>query len=204
VISEVRKVSKRIDRRTFVKTAAAGSVAAAALPLLGTSIALAREGDDDDGGSRIYIFVSFSQAPTQTSSPKMPRIGMQGAGTFWPTARRVNGGGSYTLFDNAATTPKPLLATGRWKARKFVSYTTMGLASYGTIQPGILVMTADVDRIGKGLTITVVCNVGPAALLTGEEEGWDLDGTPYGKFEPLSPVVGISHLSIEGFRIGGD
>lgn len=204
-ISEVRNVSKRIDRRTFVKTAAAGSLAAAALPLLGTSIALADEGDDDGGGSRVYVFVSFSQAPPARGLAQ-PRIGMQGAGTFHPTAGRVNGGGSYTLFDNAApTTPKPLVATGRWKARKFVSYTTTGLASYGTIQPGILVMTADVDGIGKRLTMTVVCNVGAAGLLTGEEEGWDLDGTPYGKFEPVSPVVvGISHLSIEGFRIGGD
>jgi len=197
-------MSKRINRRTFVKTAAAGSVAAAALPLLGTSIGLAREGDDDKGASRIFIFVSFSQAPAQTASPKVPRIGMQGAGTFWPTAGRVNGGGSYTLFDNAAPTPKPLVATGRWKARELVSYTTMGLASYGKIQPGILIVTADVEGIGKGLTMTVVCNVGPAGLMTGEEEGWDLDGTPYGKFEPLSPVVGISHLSIEGFRVGGD
>ena len=40
-------MKKRIDRRTFVKTAAAGSVAAAGLPLFGTSIALASEGDDD-------------------------------------------------------------------------------------------------------------------------------------------------------------
>jgi hypothetical protein len=53
-------VRKRIDRRTFVKTAAAGSLAAASSPLFGTSLALARESDDDDGGSRIYIFVSLA------------------------------------------------------------------------------------------------------------------------------------------------
>jgi hypothetical protein len=202
----VRKVSKRIDRRTFVKTAAAGSVAAAALPLLGTSIALAGEGHDDDGGSRVYVFVSFSQAPTGLGLTA-PRIGMQGAGTFRPATGRVNGGGSYVLADNAVPVPRPVVAAGRWKARKFVSYDTKGLAAYGTIQPGILVMTADFEGLGKGLTLTVVCNVGaqgPAGF-TGEEEGWDLDGTPYGKFEPVSPVVvGISHLSIKGFRIGGD
>lgn len=199
-------MSKRIDRRTFVKTVAAGSVAAAALPLLGTSVALAREGDDDDGGSRVYVFVSFSQAPAALGLTA-PRIGMQGAGTFKPAARRVNGGGSYVLADNAVAVPRPVVKSGRWRARRFVSYDTKGLASYGTIQPGILVMTADVEGIGKGLTLTMVCNVGaqgPAGF-TGEEEGWDLDGTPYGKFEPVSPVVvGISHLSIEGFRIGGD
>src|SRR3989442_9963404 len=89
---EVSKMDKRIDRRTFVKTAAAGSMAAAGLPLFGTSVALARESDDDDGGHRIFVFVSFSQAPTRTSSPTQPRIGMTGAGTFKPAARHVNGG----------------------------------------------------------------------------------------------------------------
>ncbi|TMD49851.1 MAG: twin-arginine translocation signal domain-containing protein [Chloroflexi bacterium] len=49
---EVSKMDKRIDRRTFVKTAAAGSVAAAGLPLFGTSVAFAGEGDDEGGGHR--------------------------------------------------------------------------------------------------------------------------------------------------------
>src|SRR2546425_7413652 len=108
-------MDKRIDRRTFVKTAAAGSVAAASLPLLGTA-AFASE-SDDGGGHRIFVFVSFSQAPTRTSSPTMPRIGMQGAGTFKPAAGHVNGGGSYVLFDQAVPVPKPIVASGRWSAR---------------------------------------------------------------------------------------
>jgi hypothetical protein len=197
-------MDKRIDRRTFVKTAAAGSVAAAGLPLFGTSVALARESDDDDGGHRIFVFVSFSQAPTRTSSPTMPRIGMTGAGTFKPAARHVNGGGSYVLSDQAVSVPRPLVVSGRWMARQFVSYTTKGLAAYGTIQPGILVMKADVEGIGQGLTLAVVCNVGaqgPAGA-TGEEEGWELFDTPaYGTFHQTG--VGISHLSIEGFTIAG-
>jgi len=199
---EARNMGKRIDRRTFVKTAAAGSVAAAALPLLGTSLAFAEESDDDDG-SRIYVFVSFSQAPAGGGLTQ-PRIGMQGCGTFRPAAKRVNGGGSYVLFDNHVAVPKPLVASGRWRAKKFLSYDTKGLPAYGTIQPGILTITADVQGIGNDLTMTIVCNVGAAGLSTGEEEGWDLSGTAFGTFEPLSPVVGISHLSVEGFRIGGD
>jgi hypothetical protein len=197
-------MDKRIDRRTFVKTAAAGSVVAAGLPLFGTSVALAGEGDDEGGGHRIFVFVSFSQAPTRTSSPMMPRIGMTGAGTFKPAARHVNGGGSYVLSDQAVSVPRPLVVSGRWMARQFVSYTTKGLASYGTIQPGILVMKADVEGIGQGLTLAVVCNVGaqgPAGA-TGEEEGWELMDTPaYGTFHQTG--VGISHMSIEGFTIAG-
>jgi len=195
-------MDKRIDRRTFVKTAAAGSVAAASLPLLGPS-AFASE-SDDGGGHRIFVFVSFSQAPTRTSSPTMPRIGMTGAGTFKPAARHVNGGGSYVLSDQAVSVPRPLVVTGRWMAREFVSYTTKNLASYGTIQPGILKMIADVEGIGQGLTLVVVCNVGaqgPAGS-TGEDEGWELDDTPaYGTFRQTG--VGISHMSVEGFTIAG-
>jgi len=192
-------MDKRIDRRTFVKTAAAGSVAAASLPLLGSSVALAGE-SDDGGGHRIFVFVSFSQSPA-AKGLAMPRIGMTGAGTFKPAARHVNGGGSYVLQDQAAAIPKPLVASGRWAAREFVSYDTKGLASFGTIQPAILVMIADVERIGRGLTMTVVCNVGargPAGA-TGEEEGWELSGTPYGTFHQTG--VGISHMSVEGFTI---
>ena len=195
-------MGKRIDRRTFVKTAAAGSLAAASLPLIGAS-AFAGENDGGDG-HRIFVFVSFSQAATRTSSPTMPRIGMQGAGTFKPAAGHVHGGGSFVLFDQAAPIPKPLVASGRWRAAQFVSYTTKGLPSYGTIQPGILVMKADVEGIGKGLTLAVVCNVGAlgAGGSTGEEEGWELDDTPaYGTFHQTG--VGISHLSVEGFTIAG-
>src|SRR2546422_5961342 len=94
---EVSKMDKRIDRRTFVKTAAAGSMAAAGLPLFGTSVTLARESDDDDGGHHIFVFVSFSQAPTRALSPTQPRIGMTGAGTVKPAARHGKGGGGYGL-----------------------------------------------------------------------------------------------------------
>lgn len=195
-------MGKRIDRRTFVKTAAAGSLAAASLPLFGTSIGLASEGDDDD--SRVYIFVAFSQAPAALGLTK-PRIGMSGAGTFKPAARHVGGGGNYVLSDFGVAVPRPVVAAGAWEARGFVSYDTKGLPPYGTIQPGILMMTADLEGIGQGLTLAVICNVGSAgpAGATGEEEGWELSGTPYGTFHQLSPVVGISHLSIEGFRVGG-
>jgi len=173
------------------------------LPLLGTSIALAGE-SDEKSGHRIFVFVSFSQAPAALGVAQ-PRIGMTGAGTFKPAARHVNGGGSYVLSDQAVSVPRPLVASGRWMARQFLSYDTMRLPSYGTIQPGILMMKVDVEGIGEGLTLAVVCNVGSAgsAGATGEEEGWELSGTPYGTFHQLTPQVGISHMSVEGFTIAG-
>jgi hypothetical protein len=43
--------------------------------------------------------------------------------------------------------------------------------------------------------------VGACAIVTGEEEGYMLEGTPYGTFEQLRPVVRIYHLSAAGERI---
>jgi hypothetical protein len=190
-------MKKQIPRRTILKTAGLGSIAAASLPALLPSLnALAQSPNDSH---RVYVFVSFSQAPL-TSSGVLPRIGMRGAGTFDPNAGWVKGGGSFVLFDQKHATPKPLLASGFWEPTGFVSYDTKGLPSYGTIQPAILTFLADVEGIGSGLTMEVICNVGAVPLLTGEDEGWKLLATPaYGDFVPAG--VGISHLSLEGVSI---
>ena len=185
-----------MNRKDFLKRA--GVVAgAASLPSLLTTEAAFGQGHHT---SRVYDFVSFSQAGP-TPHIAQPRIGMRGCGTFDETQKSVNGGGSFVFFDNALPVPKPLITFGRWRATTFVDYTTKGLSSYGNIQPGILTILADVENIGSGLTMEIVCNVGPAGLLTGEEEGWSLFGTPYGDFKPLSPPVGITHLSVQGFSI---
>ena len=190
-------MKEQIPRRTLLKTAGLGSVAAMSLPALLPNLNALAGGSNN--GHRVYVFVSFSQAPA-TSSGVVPRIGMQGAGTFDPDAGWVKGGGSFVLFDQAKPTPKPLIASGFWEATAFVSYDTKGLGSFGTIQPGILTFLADVDGIGSGLTMEVVCNVGAVPLLTGEDEGWTLLHTPaYGTFVQIG--VGISHLSIQGVSI---
>jgi hypothetical protein len=192
-------MKKQIPRRTFLKAAGLGSVAAASLPALLPSLnALAQE---PNNGHRVYIFVSFSQAPV-TGGGVLPRIGMQGAGTFDPDAGWAKGGGSFVLFNQASSIPKTLIASGFWEPTEFVSYDTFSLGSYGTIQPAILTVLTDVQGIGSGLTLKIICNYGPAGLSTGEPEGWKLLGTPaYGDFAPLSLGMGITHLSVEGISI---
>jgi len=192
-------MKKQITRRTILKAAGLGSAAAASLPALLPSLSgLARS---PDNGHRIFVFVSFSQAPLM-SSGVLPRIGMDGAGTFDPEAGWVKGGGNFVLFDQKHAQPRPLIASGFWQPTAFLSYDTKGLPSYGTIQPAILTVLADVEGIGSGLTMEVICNVGAIPLLTGEDEGWKLLDTPrYGSFVPPSPSVGISHLSIQGVSI---
>jgi len=82
-------MKKQIPRRTILKTAGLGSVAAASVPALLPNLnALSHT---PDNGHRIFTFVSFSQAPL-TSSGVLPRIVMEGAGTFDPDAGWVKGG----------------------------------------------------------------------------------------------------------------
>lgn len=201
---------KSLNRRSLIRGAGAaagaglllGSAGATSLPALLPGFS-AKVGSPNNR-HRIFTFVSFSQAPL--SSGVLPRIGMDGAGTFDPDAGWVKGGGNFNLFDQnkptPSTTPKPLIAAGFWEATAFVSYDTKGLGFFGFIQPGILTVLADFPGIGSGLTLELICNVGAVPLLTGEDEGWKLLDTPaYGSFVPLSPVVGITHLSIQGVSI---
>ncbi len=192
-------MKERIPRRTFLKAAGLGSVAAASLPALVPNLnALAAS---PNNGHRVYIFVSFSRAPA-TILGVLPQIGMTGCGTFDPHARWVKGGGSFVLFDQNSATPKTLIASGFWEPTAFVSYDTKGLGHYGTIQPAILTVLADFPGIGSGLTLELICNVGAAGLSTGQPEGWKLLDTTFGSFKPLSPSIsGITHLSVEGISI---
>ena len=193
-------MSKPMNRKTFLTKAGLGTVAAASFPAaLGASDALGASLPPNN--HRIGEFVAFSQAPAPALGLTQPRIGMNGAVTFDPHARWVKGGGGYELFDNFLPVPKPLVLTGQWKATDFLDYDTKGLGSYGLIQPGILMLKADFENLGTGLSLTLVCNVGAAGLLTGDEEGWELEGTPYGDFHQLSPPVGITHLSVEGISV---
>ena len=96
-----------------------------------------------------------------------------------------------------------MIAFGSWRATTFVNYDTKGLPTYAVTQPAILELLADVQGLGSGLTLEVICNVGAAGAAgqTGEEEGWTLMGTPYGNFMQQSPPMGLSYLSIPGFSI---
>lgn len=186
------------DRRTFLRRAGLGSLAAASL---GAPSALA----GSSNGQRVYDFVALSDAPP--SGSVLPRIGTRGCGTFKADAGYVKGGGTYVLFDQASPTPKTILAEGEWRPAEFLSYDTLGLPPYGTIQPSILEMLADFEGLVSGAVLRVICNVGAAGAAgsTGQAEGYKLFGTPFGDFLPISPcpgvVLGLSHIGLEGVSI---
>lgn len=167
-------------------------------------------------GTRVFNFVSFSQAPAVGTI--VPRVGMTGSGTFDAAGGEVEGRGTFTVFNNSSTVPipKPIILSGRWVARKFVSYTNTNssgvpFGSYGHIQSGILVMGIDLrldsGTVISGATLTIICNIGAAGADTGQPEGYKLTipGTPFGEFTPVlvpnaaggSTPLGISHLSTE-------
>lgn len=187
-----------MDRRAFLKRLGIGSVAAASFPtMIGRSVAFA---GGQKGGQRAYDFVALSLAPT-TGTGVIPVLAVRGCGVFKPHPGWVKGGGTYTLFNNAPAAPKPILFQGDWHPAGFVSYSTLSLPAYGTIQPSILVMTADFEGFISGATLRLICNVGAAgaAGFTGEAEGFKLLGTSFGDFAPFTPtVVGLTHIGLEG------
>ncbi len=151
-----------------------------------------------DDGDRVFTFVSFSQAAT--TGGVQHRIAMQGSGTFNAEDGEVAGGGNFVHFNNAAPgVPKPILASGTWKAKEFVSYRNGFGITYGHIEAGILVMKIDLTLDGtgevvRGVTLRLICNIGAAGVTTGEAEGYVLT-MPSGTFRPLDPVIGLTHLS---------
>jgi hypothetical protein len=191
-------MSREMDRKVFLKRAGLSTVAAGSLPvLLGTEGAF---GASPSSGQRAYEFVALSQAPA-TADGKLPRMFARGAGVFKPDAGFVHGGGTFFVFDqNTIGFPKQILAAGDWTPTEFRSYDTKGLQPYGTTQPSIVEMLADFEGLASGATLRVVCNVGAAGPpgQTGEEEGYELSGTPFGTF---SQFMGLSYTGLEGSTV---
>jgi len=188
-----------MNRRTFMKKIGLGSIAAASFPLVGVKTALA----DSSNEHRVFDVVALSQAPA-TSTGVLPRMALIGCGTFDEHAGRVKGGGRFDLFDQNSSTPKTIIVAGTWEPTEFVSYTTLGLPSYGNIQPSVLEVLANLDGVGSGLRLRLICNVGAAGAegSTGQTEGFKLFGTSFGDFLPLTPsIIGVTHISVEGFSI---
>lgn len=157
-------------------------------------------------GERLFIAVAFSKANVVDGVDH--RIAMNITGRFNADKREVEGGGNFVHFDNAPLGPKPIIAYGRWEATKFVNFKAKAAPStYALIESGVL--DAEINLLdpfgGRAVPATLhyVCNIGPAGLSTGEDEGYTLtipgslftaDGAG-GPFKPLVPPVGITHIS---------
>lgn len=127
-----------------------------------------------------FHFVTVSKAPNGDL------VVLAGDGTFGSS--EVEGRGIFTHFTPVGSPPFPIVAAGSWEANRVVSFSPVG--TYGTITAGILVMsiTLHTDSQEIPATLTVICNVGPGGLQTGEEGGTKLEvsGTTFTQFNGLT------------------
>ncbi len=185
----------KLARKEFLRRAGLGSIALASLPALAdvlTTPAGAAQAEEE----RVFYLVSFSKAKNVDH-----RVALSGAGGFNSRKGTARGWGTFVHIDNSPPgTPKPLIASGRWRVTKFVSY-GHEVGKYGSIRPSIVELLVDLMPEGKpvvtGATLRLICNVGAAGLLTGEPEGFTLTipGTQ-DAFAPLDPVLGLTHIGV--------
>ena len=179
-----------MNRRKLLKQAAVTSVALGSLPLAGGE-ALA-----DDGKRKQYHFLVLSR---DAGGAGPEGVIISGEGAFG--SGEVSGGGVFDHFRFVPPPPFPVVGTGTWKAKKFVSFTLAPVhppsnpeGRHGVLQAGILKMTADFHPQGggrvTGVALEVVCNLGPAgANNPGKEEGVYITLPNGHEFEPTKPTT---------------
>jgi hypothetical protein len=178
-----------MERSDFLKKAGIGSVALASVPAL-AEVAWAHD-DDDDGPLRFYFVALSGQAPTVTGGDS---IAMSGCGSF--TERRVRGGGEFVHFDGTRFgDPDNVIATGSWKARRFLSFHeqgTWGVAVSGILRMEIRLLPCDGPVI-RGATLEIVCNLAPAGIFNpGTTEGFTLAVPGLAPFRAFMPNIGLT------------
>jgi hypothetical protein len=186
-----------VNRRKFLKRAAVTSVALGSVPLAGGEVLAA------DGKRKGYHFLVLSRDAGGTGPEG---VIISGDGAFG--SGDVTGGGLFDHFRFIPPPPLPIVGTGTWKAKKFVSFTLAPVhppsnpeGRHGVFQAGILKMTADFSPRGggrvKGVALEVVCNLGPAgATNPGKEEGVTITLPDGHEFEPQKPTtLGVTAFS---------
>ncbi len=118
----------------------------------------------------------FQANAGSTTTPQV--IIMFGTGSFDLGGRPVKGGGIFQIFDNTGPNPSPggtaktILASGTWQADNLVSYNEVG--TWGELAAGTAVMNINLvlsNGTTEPATLTVVCSLAPAGLLTGTPGG---------------------------------
>jgi hypothetical protein len=178
-----------IERRELFKRAGVGSAALAAFPALAEA---AWAHDDDDFKRRRFYFQAVSgQAAKLTGGNS---VLMSGCGSF--SHRSVRGGGEFVLFDGTKVPSPDFIATGSWRAARFLSFEeigTFGVGVAGILQMEIKLLPCDGSVIA-GATLKIVCNIGPAGLETEpfQQEGFTLTVPGLAPFSPFTPPVGLT------------
>lgn len=179
-----------MDRRTFLRKAGLGSVAVASAP--GVLGALATPAWADDEDEHRFRFATVSSAGTIDSVTHL--LIMNGNGRFGGSG--LEGFGTWAHVNGADPNPATnLLASGKWRPLSLVSFSPIGTYG-GVLEAGALVARIFLKRLQptRGTfegTLTVICNIPPAGLSTGQAEGVtiSIDGAPVGPFTPLTGLT---------------
>jgi hypothetical protein len=184
-------------RRELLRTAGLGSMAAAALPSLlplaaspVSAQAVPLPALDTD-----FYFTGLSSAGKVGGVEHW--IAATGNGALGGTT--ADGGGAFAYYDNLGVgLPKPILASGTWRATRLVSFKQVGV--YGTLAAGVADMEVVLERRepAPGAVrgrLRIVSNLSPAGLVNGEPSGYSLAlaGGP-GTFRQL-PGAGMTVFS---------
>lgn len=184
-----------MNRRDFLQRIGLGSLAAGSIPLLAQpAIAHLRS---DDENQRHFRFVALSFPPVESGIPPEAMV-LEGTGIFAGRVRQANGDFQHITWPP----PSTLLGHGLWKKKRDGAFSYQkGFGSFGEIEASILTMEIRMlpaDDTGVDpfdAVLRVVCNVGPAGLLTGEDEGFTLTFPDGATFEPAVPPIGLTHIS---------
>jgi hypothetical protein len=176
-----------MKRREFLKHAGQGTVALASAPALAHLLSQAVHAE---GGTSNYHLLAFSSAGVVDSVDH--RIAMVGDGLVTPGG--VTGGGAFVHFDNAPAVPKPVIASGSWKAKRLLSFEEFG--TWGTFLSAVVEMEINLVPIGASpvaAVLKVVCNIGPAGIFVvpPSAEGFTLTVGAL-TFVPLVPPLGLT------------
>lgn len=184
----------QMDRKTLLERAGIGAGVLAVPALFGAEAALALP----PNGQRTYTLVAFSQAPAVTGVA-FPKLLLVCCGNFKPDAGRIGGGGHWALNDwNGSPGTARLISSGLWQPTELVDYTTFG-QPVGATQASIIDMRADFEGLANNAPMRLICNIGPAGILTGQPEGYKATIPGYSEFVPFG--LGLSNISIEGMHL---
>ncbi len=141
---EKQRLISGTSRREFLKKAGMGSAALAALPVLGDLLATPALASGQVG----FNLVAASLNGTE-------RVILAGDGLM--TDSEATGGGTFVHFDVGTGVPI-VKATGVWKAKRLISFSTVGNAPFGLATSGKAVMDIDLipannQRVAASLTI---------------------------------------------------
>lgn len=152
-----------------------------------------------------FHFLSMSNAVDDEGVTH--RILMAGNGSF--NDETVTGGGSYNEFDPTAEVPQTLMAAGTWQAESVISFSQIehpenpwGFNLSGILELEVRLFPVEGPEEGIPAVLTIICNIPPAGILTGQPEGYFLeteDGLSFAPatFPETSFPFGITSFIVE-------